>query len=108
MVELHVGGTFGWGVSSETISFLGMQSAVDPLWAGLTSLRLHEPGWETVAFALAFLSPKIQVLSLILPRDTSILLHPILSVASDRCHSIQKLVLDIVVDDSHSAHKVGG
>ena len=108
VVELHVGGTFGWGVSSETISFLGMQSAVDPLWAGLTSLRLHEPGWETVAFALAFLSPKIQVLSLILPRDTSILLHPILSVASDRCHSIQKLVLDIVVDDSHSAHKVGG
>lgn len=109
MVDLHVGKAFSGEVSSETVSFLGMQSTLDPLWPRLTSLRLpNRPGWDSVVPTLAFLSPKIKIFSLILPRDTSILLQPILSTASDRCNWVQELELDVVADDPQSAHCVGG
>ena len=109
MVELYVGRAPGGDVSYETLSFLGMQSALDPLWPRLTSLRLwNRPSWDSVASTLAFLSPKIKTFALILPRDTSILLQPILYTASDRCHFIQELVLDVMVDDSRSALWVAG
>jgi len=95
-------------VSPETISFLGMQSTLDPLWLRLASLRLTEGlGWDTVMSTLTFLSPKITHLTLTLPRDNSILLQPTLSIASDRCHWLQELVLDIVTVDSHSVHWIG-
>ena len=95
-------------VSPETISFLGMQSTLDPLWHRLASLRLTEGlGWDAVTSTLTFLSPKIIHLTLILPRHNSILLQPTLSIASDRCHWLQELVLDTVADDSHSVRWVG-
>ena len=56
---------------------------------------------------LTFLSPRITNFTLILPRDNSILLQPTLSIASDRCHWLQELVLDIAADDSHSVHWIG-
>jgi len=103
VVELSVG-----GVSPETISFLGMQSTLDPLWPRLASLRLTERlGWDTVTSTLTFLSPKITHLTLVLPQDNSILLQPTLSIASDRCHWLQELVLDTAADDSHSVQWVG-
>lgn len=109
MVELCVGRVFSGEVSAETVMFLGMQSALDPLWPRLTSLKLsNRPTWDSVASTLSFLSPNIKVLSLILPRDPSILLQPILSTASGRCHAVQELALDVVTDDIHSAHWVGG
>ena len=109
VVELCVGRESGMAVSSETIAFLGMQSTLDPLWPRLTSLRLSNGlGWDSVASTLAFLSPKINTLALILPRDTSILLQPILSITSDRCQCVQELVLDVVVDNPQSPHWVGG
>lgn len=109
VVELYVGKGYSGEVSSETFAFLGMQSTVDPLWPRLTSLRLtNRPGWDIVASTLAFLSPKIKTLALTLPRDPGILLQPILSIASDKCRRVQELTLDVVADDSYSAHKVGG
>jgi hypothetical protein len=109
VTELYVGRAFSGEVSSETISFLGMQSTLEPLWPRLTSLRLvGRPSWDLVVSTLAFLSPKIKTLVLTLPRDANILLQPILSTASDRCHWIQELVLDVAVDDPHPAHWVGG
>jgi hypothetical protein len=109
VIELYIGKLTIGEVSSETISFLGMQSTVDPLWPRLTSLRLsNRPGWDSVVSTLAFLSPKIKTLALILPRDTSILLQPILSIASGKCRLVQELVLDIVADDPRSANWVGG
>ena len=114
VVELNIGGVCALGAGSleaspETISFLGMQSTVDTLWPRVTSLILaSRSSWDAVASSLAFLSPKIQSLALILPQDTSVLLQPILSIASSRCHQVHELVLDIVVGDSHSAHRVGG
>ena len=109
VVELHVGRIYSGEVSSETISFLGMQSTVDPLWPRLTSLKLlNRPGWNSVPPTLSFLSPKMKTLALILPRDASILLQPILSIASDRCRWLQELILDIATDDSRSASWIGG
>ncbi|KAF9778937.1 hypothetical protein BJ322DRAFT_1024796 [Thelephora terrestris] len=109
VAELHVGDPPGCQeVSSATISFLVAQSTVDPLWPGLTSLRLYEPRWEMLVSALAFLSRKIKAFTLVLPQDTSILLHPILSIASARCHEVQELVLDTVVEGPHSIDMVGG
>jgi hypothetical protein len=109
VVELCVGRVSNQEVSSEAISFLGIQSTYDPLWPRLTSLRLTNGlGWDAVASTLVFLSSRITRLTLILPRDNNILLRPILSVASDRCHQLQELVLDIVAGDSHSISGVGG
>jgi len=91
------------------MSFLGTRSMLDPLWPRLISLRLGGGlGWDAVTSALGFLSPNIRRLTLILPRDNNILLQPILSTASDRCHWIRELILDIVANDSHSAQEVGG
>ena len=99
----------GLKVSSETVSFLGTLSTLsDPLWPRLTSLSLVRGlGWDAATSALGFLSPKITKFTLILPRDDNILLQPILSTASDRCHQIQELALDVVADNSHCAQKAG-
>ena len=106
VVELFVGKR---EVSSETITFLGMRSTPDPLWSRLASLRITNGlGWGAVPYALAFLSQTVANLTLILPQDESILVQPILSIASNRCHWIQELVLDVVAGDSHSANGVGG
>jgi len=108
VVELSVWRTFEREVSSETISFLGARSTLDPLWPRLTSLRLGGGlGSDAVTSALGFLSPKITKFTLILPRD-NILLQPLLLTASDRCRRIQELTLGIVTDSSHSAQEVGG
>lgn len=104
MVELSISP----GVSSETMSFLGIQSTLDPLWPRVTSLTLgNKLGWDAVKSTLAFLSPRIKNLTLALPRDNSILLQPTLSTVSNRCNSLQKLVLDVVADDPHFIHWVG-
>ncbi|KAF9649238.1 hypothetical protein BDM02DRAFT_1934317 [Thelephora ganbajun] len=109
VVELFVGKVHSGEVSSETISFLAMRSTLDPLWPRLTSLRLTKGlGWDAVPSTLAFLSPKTTNFTLVLPRDSNILLQPILLIASDRCHRLQELVLDVIVGDSCSAHGVGG
>ena len=96
VVELFVGGSDSTAVSSETFSFFGMQSTLDPLWPRLNSLRLaHGLGWDAVPSILAFLSPKITALTLTLPRFHNVLSQPILSIASDRCHRLQELVFDV-------------
>ena len=108
VVELFVGKLYSGKVSSEAISFLGMRSILDPLWPRLTSLRLTGGlGWDAVLSTLTFLSPKTTNLTLILPQDSNTLLQPALSIASNRCHSLQELVLEIVVGDSNSSHGVG-
>ena len=108
VVELHVGRSFIGEVSPETISFLGIRSTLDQLWPRLTSLRLsNKPGWNSLVSTLGFLSPKVKTLTLILPRNPSILLRPVLSTASVRCNQVQELVLDVVADDPNSAHWVG-
>ena len=109
VVELFIGKTYSGRVSSETIAFLGMRSILGPLWPNLTSLRLVGGlGWDAVLSALTFLSPKATNLTLTLPQDNNILLQPVLSIASDRCHSLQELVLGIVAGDPNSAHGIGG
>ena len=108
VVELFVGKTHGGTVSSETISFLGMQSILDPLWPRLTSLRLTGGLSLAVVPTLTLLSPKITSLALTIPQGSDILLQPMLSIASNRCHSLRELVLDVLVGDSASACVVGG
>ena len=91
------------------MAFLDMMSTPVPLWPRLTSLGLVvKIGWDVVRSTLAFLSPNIKDLTLGLPQDNSILLQPILSNISDRCHGVQKLVLDIVTGDPRSTYVVGG
>ena len=86
-----------------------MRSTLDPLWPRLIALRLTNGlGWDSMSHALAFLSPKINNFTLVLPLDNNILLQPILSIASERCRSAQGLTLDITVDDPVSAHAVAG
>lgn len=86
-----------------------MRSTLDPLWPRLIALRLANGlDWDSMSHTLAFLSPKINNFALALPPDNNILLQPILSIASDRCRSVQELTLDITVDDPISAHGVAG
>ena len=107
IVELVVGEHSSRRVSSEAITFFGMQSIVDPLLPRLTSLRLeHRYGWRDVPFVLAFLSPKITALTLALPARDDVLFQPILSVTSDRCRWLQELVLDVDFLGEHPANVV--
>ena len=94
-------------MTPETISFFGIRSTLDPLWPRLTSLRLTDGlGWVAISSTLTFLSSRITALTLALPQDDSILLQPILSIATDRCRWLQELVLDVVAFDSDSTNAV--
>jgi len=101
VVTLFVGGWRFVAVTPETISFFGLQSTLDPLWPRLTSLRLADGlSWDAIPFILTFLSPRVTSLTLTLPRDDSVLLQPLLSIASDKCRWLQELVLDVVTLDA--------
>jgi len=109
IVELFVGDRHGAMVSSETISFFGMQSMLesDPLLPRLTSFGLSSVkrwGSGDTSSILTLLSPKITALTLTLPHHRDILFQPVLSVTSDRCRCLQKLVLDF---DSSAPHPPG-
>jgi len=113
VVDLHIGvpNLFSpqVNISPETMSFLEMMSTSVPLFPKLTSLRLMAATrWDVVRSTLAFLSPRITDLALTLPGEYSILLQPILSNISGRCHGVQRLELDVTVSDSRSAHEVRG
>ena len=111
VVQLFVGKTYNgsvWEASSENISFLGIRSTLDPLRPRLTTLRLGGGlGWDTVQSTLTFLSPKVTSLTLALPGEGNILLQLILSIASDRCHSLREFVLSVNFGDPDSANGVG-
>jgi len=101
-------------VSSETISFFGMQSTIDsdPLLPRLNSLRLvtklRGDDTASILVLLALLSPKITAVTLTLPHHDDILFQPILSMTSDRCPWLQELVLNLDSLSLHSPSVVGG
>ena len=100
-------------VSSEAISFLGMQSMLDPLWPRLTSFRLVDGpgfGWDVsyIPTFLTFLSPKITALTLALPLLHDALLQPMVAIASDRCRRLQELVLDTGTSGPYPTDAVEG
>jgi hypothetical protein len=110
VVELWAGMVPDGRVSFITIASLGMESARNPLWPKLVSLRLSNEYTEAfVASVRTFLSPKVKSLALFMPRaqDARIFIPPIVPIVSERCHGVEELSLDIASDGSHSAYGVG-